>query len=343
MEAKIKPGYDTDRTRLADVIPLDVPFTLDLSPSSACNFKCFYCVHSKSSAERENLGYKDQNMSWDMFMKIVDQLSAFPKPLKHIQFVGLGEPLLNPKTPEMVKVLMERGIVEKQLDVFTNGYLLNEDVAHRLIDAGLTRLRISLQGLDAESYKKNCGVDLDFQAFLKQIKYFYDNRGDTKLYLKIIDAMLAPGEEKIFYDMFGNICDEIFIEHLGSLQIDMQDELTSIDESFSLYRETIKTKDVCPFAFYSFQINALGDLYPCTPAGLPPSFLMGNIQNTTIAEFWQGKRRKSFLMKMLRDGRYSIPVCKDCTCWSAINSDSDFLDNDRKLLLRRLTGEDNRV
>ena len=43
----IKPftGVD-DRLKLSQVIPLDTPFTLNIYPSNACNFKCIYCVQS---------------------------------------------------------------------------------------------------------------------------------------------------------------------------------------------------------------------------------------------------------------------------------------------------------
>ena len=49
--AEIKPNYDTNRKKLADVIPLPAPFTVYIEQTKYCNFKCFYCIHSTSDEE----------------------------------------------------------------------------------------------------------------------------------------------------------------------------------------------------------------------------------------------------------------------------------------------------
>ena len=42
--AEIKPFTGVDnREILADKIPLSTPYTIGISPSNACNFKCDYC------------------------------------------------------------------------------------------------------------------------------------------------------------------------------------------------------------------------------------------------------------------------------------------------------------
>ena len=40
----------------------------------------------------------------------------------------------------------------------------------------------------------------------------------TEVYIKIIDAQLSPGEEEVFYSMFGDYCDMIYVEHLLVLE-----------------------------------------------------------------------------------------------------------------------------
>lgn len=53
MKANLKPGYDLQRKVLKDVVPLDTPYTLFISPSQLCNFKCHYCSHSLSTSEKK--------------------------------------------------------------------------------------------------------------------------------------------------------------------------------------------------------------------------------------------------------------------------------------------------
>jgi MoaA/NifB/PqqE/SkfB family radical SAM enzyme len=33
------------RTKLADVLPLDTPFVVQIFPDYACNLRCNYCIH----------------------------------------------------------------------------------------------------------------------------------------------------------------------------------------------------------------------------------------------------------------------------------------------------------
>ena len=44
--SQIKPNYDTNRQRLADIIPLEHPFTIYIEQTKYCNFKCYYCMHA---------------------------------------------------------------------------------------------------------------------------------------------------------------------------------------------------------------------------------------------------------------------------------------------------------
>ena len=53
MKAKEESFWDKNRERLADVVPLDTPFMINIEPSSACNLKCKYCGHSSPEFEKD--------------------------------------------------------------------------------------------------------------------------------------------------------------------------------------------------------------------------------------------------------------------------------------------------
>ncbi len=56
------------RTRLAEVLPLDTPYVVQIFPVYACNFKCNYCIFS---IEKEKRGFISDKitMSFDLFRK----------------------------------------------------------------------------------------------------------------------------------------------------------------------------------------------------------------------------------------------------------------------------------
>ncbi|WDC83281.1 hypothetical protein PL321_10890 [Caloramator sp. mosi_1] len=89
MTGKIKPSYDTNRKRLADIIPLSTPFTIFIEPTRYCNFKCFYCLHSTKDykdGEWSKTGYEIKHMDEKLYDKILENICKFPNKPKRIVF-----------------------------------------------------------------------------------------------------------------------------------------------------------------------------------------------------------------------------------------------------------------
>jgi len=339
MQAKIAPGYDKKREKLSEIIPLPAPFTLFITPAQVCNFKCFYCTQHKSAEEKKRIGFVSQLLDYDVFLKIAHQASEFPVPCKRVLLTGLGEPLMNPRIPEMVATLRDLGVAEKY-EIFTNAYFLSHEMSDRLLNAGLTRLRISIQGLHADKYEEICGVKIDYDRLVDNIRYFYEHRGDCTVYIKIIDAGLdGKADEEKFFATFGDICDDIFIEHLVKAQPSMGDYKNKADNEYTFYGEESQFREVCPYIFYTLQTDAVGNVFPCPPLGLPLSFSLGNVTDTTLLSIWNGEKLRNLQLSHLRKKRTTIPVCGTCTQYMCFTPEEDNLDNDAEDLIQRIKGE----
>lgn len=203
------------RRRLAGMIPLDTPYAVTIFPIYACNFKCNYCVHAIPLQEREAV-CKNGIMDFSLYKKCIDGFMAFPNKLKALHFAGLGEPLLHPQIVEMVKYAADKGVAEV-IDIITNGILLEQQLSLDLVDAGLNKIRISLQGLSAKQYKKTSAVDINYDKFYQNMEYFYQHKKDTSVYIKIMDVCLEDGEESVFVEKFTPIADSLAVEHLCPL------------------------------------------------------------------------------------------------------------------------------
>lgn len=338
MEAKVKPGYENKRTILKDVVPLDTPYSLQISPSQLCNFRCHFCAHSLSSEEKKQNGLVQINQDMELFARFVEQSKKFPNKFKRVLLTGLGEPLMNKNIAKMVEMVNKAGISEK-IEMFTNAALLNHKLSDDLINAGLTKLRISTQGTDAAMYKKHSGVDIDFDKFVSEIKYFYEkSRGKCRIYIKIMEEELrdASDREK-FFNIFGNICDEIYVENLVRLQPVMgnyEGKVEKINFTKTVYGEEAKIRDVCPYIFYILQIDSEGNCYPCCPLSLPLSFSIGNINDAPITEIWNGKKHKDIMISHLCGNKCDL--CKKCTNYLCFTPDEDNLDMHKEEILERL-------
>ena len=82
------------------------PDHVDIEASSACNMKCPMCFHHK--IPKDQVG----SMDFDLYKKIVDECAAHK--IFSIRLSWRGEPLLNPKLPEMVRYAKQKGINEER-------------------------------------------------------------------------------------------------------------------------------------------------------------------------------------------------------------------------------------
>ena len=336
--AEIKPNYDTKRKKLAEVIPLAAPFTVYIEQTKYCNFKCFYCIHStrdEADGEFRALGHRMQHMDEVFFEKIIRELKEFPQDgIKRIVFSGLGEPLMNPRLPDYVRMVVEAGVAGR-VEIITNGLLLTPEKSRALVAAGITNINISVQGLDAAGYEETCGIRIDFERYLENLKYLYEHKGNVQIYIKAIDATLGTKEnEEKFFEIFSPFADRIYIEHLVVMQQQMDGLREIVDGTKNFYGEELDVnRKVCAQSFYFMQIGCEGDIFPCPVPGLGKNLSMGNAKEHTLTEIWNGSRRRGFLRKMLKKEKDQIPDCATCTCFNAINNPMEQLDDDAERLL----------
>ena len=337
--ACIKPSYNTERILLGERLPLEAPFSIILDTSSRCNFKCSYCY--RSGKKDENWGYAADNKNMDIgtFNLVVKQLKEFPRKLKSVSLSGHGEPLCNPWLADMARQLEESGTTEN-IEMHTNASLLTELNIKDIASAGFTRIVISVQGLDADTYDRVCGVKIDWGRFYNNLKLLYENKSEKlTIHVKITDVALGQDKyrenEGKFYNLFECVADFIFVEKTVPLwrNVDVGQDAgtTKFGNDFSYVK-------YCPLLFYKMMVAPDGTIYPCT--GLPPPISIGNVVNMTLFEAWNSSKRQNFLKEHLRLSRHSHGFCNGCFVpANSIMSHEDVIDPYKDAILGRLEGQ----
>lgn len=313
MKAEYKSKLNLEnRVELQNVIPLETPFLLYVDPSSLCNFRCQFCPTGyKSMVERA--GYKRQILDFDVFKKLIDGLEEFSQPLKVLRMNKVGEPLLNTKIAEMIRYAKKSGRVS-YIDFATNAGLLNEKTSEALIDAGLDRLNISIEGVNSEQYKRFCGANVDFENLVKQIRFFYENKKACEVVIKIPSNYISAQDVDTFKTIFGDICDRIFVENLTSIwpNFNINDESNEITVSEeSQYGGVIKDRKICSYIFYSMAVNADGTVSACCP-DWEEKLIIGDLKQNSIYEIWHSDQLRKLQYQHLKGQRYENEVCSNC-------------------------------
>ena len=132
-----------------------------LSITDICNFKCGYCLPD---------GYKIDRSDNRKFLNI-EEIGRLAKALSElgvskIRLTG-GEPTVRKDFFEIIKIIKENSGIKKTV-MTTNGYRLDK-IADDIKNSGLDGINISIDSLNANTFKKITGHDR-LEEILKGIK-----------------------------------------------------------------------------------------------------------------------------------------------------------------------------
>lgn len=330
-EEKVKPSYSNDRQCLGEILPLETPFTIMADISDVCNFRCNYCFRGMKRKDK----YYGHNrlMSKELFTKIVDQSLEFNGRIKRFSLSHNGEALAHPKFADFVDYARKKDVADS-VEVHTNASLLTKDLSKKIIESGLDRMVISLQGLNGKRYKEVCGVSIDYEKFYENIQFLFNEKKSTTICIKIVDAALDKGDEQIFYEKFAPIADRVYIETVVPLW-DVEGKTTKNNKTNNKYGMDFKKQNICPLMFYTINVLPDGTIFPCT--NIIPPMILGNVNEITLKECWEGKKRRDFLIEQLTNTRNCNAVCENCYIpQNTVLTSNDIVDGYEKKILERI-------
>ena len=134
------------------------PVCLYLETTNRCNLLCTTCPRTFEALE------PPADMDWELFTRIVDQFPRIARVVLH----GVGEPMMVPALPRMIRHLKDRGTY---VLFNTNGTLLTRRKGQELIDSGLDELRVSIDAAEPKAFKLVRGRDM-FARIVRNVRAF---------------------------------------------------------------------------------------------------------------------------------------------------------------------------
>ncbi len=276
----------------------DFPIHLDIESTNACNLRCPFCAVTYKNWGPYRCGYMDMAL----FKRIIDE--GVENGLCSIKLSLRGEPMLHPRLVEMVKYAKEKGI----LDIYfnTNATLLDEDRINQLIDAGLDRISISVEGITKEVYESyRVGAKYeDVLSNLKALKRIRDKRGLSYPQIRVQTVLLPELREGFpqYVEFWQETADEV-------AYLDTRRE-TPDDDHRGLVADW-----ACPFLWQRMAILWDGTLLPCLMHGVSDFNLMslGNVKEVSIKEMWQGKKATQYRELHKSGQAHKLEACDICS------------------------------
>lgn len=331
MKAALKPRINLDgRTALETVIPLATPYIVFVDPASACNLKCNFCPTGHFEFDEIRNRYNGL-MKFEVFQKIIDDLDEFDDPIKVLRLYKDGEPFLNKRLGNMVGYAKRSKRVD-YIDTTTNGSLITPERLYPVLDAGIDKINISVDGMTEETYLKVTGVKFDFEAFKENVKWLYANKSAAcEVVVKTIGDILTEDQRKEFFDTFGDHCDRISIENLAPCwpQFDTEKH-TGHTISKGIYQQPIADTEVCPYIFYGYSVNADGQASSCF-LDWGRKLIIGDVRKQSMKAIWNSDAMNALRLMHLEGKRRGHPVCGSCGQLSHCLADN--IDAHRLMLL----------
>ena len=116
---------------------------------------------------------------------------------------------------------------------------------------------------------------------------------------------------ELFYETFGSICDEIYIENLVDLWPQVESNM-GVEAGQRFDGGDLNEVKVCPQIFKSVQVNADGRIIPCC-IDWEVINNIGDINNESLKDIWNGSVLHDLRNTHLKGKRFEIDPCKGCT------------------------------
>jgi heme b synthase len=133
--------------------------------TAGCNLRCIHCRRIDVADE-----LVPEDLSTAESKQLIDQIVAFCNP---ILILSGGEPLIRPDIFEIAEYAVAKGL---RVALATNGTLIDGPMAQRIVDTGIRRVAVSLDGATAETHDTFRALPGSFAQALEGIRHLR-NRG----------------------------------------------------------------------------------------------------------------------------------------------------------------------
>ena len=273
---------------------LEFPLQLDFELNSTCQMRCSFCTHGQQKVSKRFL-------TFDEFCRVIDEGAEYG--LCSIKLNYINEPLLNKDLPRFIRYAKSKGV----LNVYfaTNGLLLKPAMAEALIEAGATKIMVSLDATTAGTFEK-MRHSARFDEIVENVRYLIKVRNALGLRwplvrVNFVKTLLNYHEADEFMATWTGVAD----------MIGYQDQVAVPGAGQELLRDKDMTGFRCAFPARLMVIDSGGNILPCcTFSGR--RMAMGSIRSGTVKMAWDSFNMRR-LQELHRTGEYrQLPICVEC-------------------------------
>jgi len=285
-----------------------MPVFIGIELTNHCNLNCPECITGSGKMIRPK-GF----MPISLFDRILEETGPY---IYNLNLYFQGEPMMHPGFFSFICLSEKIRTV-----VSTNGHFLTEENSEKLAVSGLSKLVVSLDGMDQQvysEYRRNG----DLGKVIKGIKNVACARDRLNSSIKLeLQFLVSRYNEHQIADAERSAKEVKADLKLKSMQvINSQDagEWMPSDKRYIRYKNAggkYAIRNSMPSRCLRLWLNPVvtwdGKIIPCC-FDKDADFVMGDLKNESFRSIWNGSKYNDFRKKILT-GRNKIDICRNCT------------------------------
>ena len=291
------------------------PTVINIETTNHCNEKCWFCPRAEAT---RGFGF----VSLDLVKKIVDQGVPHGGIIYYLH--KDGEPLMHPKIFDIIEYI-KSAHPKNEVRLTTNGTLLKEKFARRLLELEVDQIRVGVRAATRETYKQIHKKDL-FDRVKANVERLielkqelrssngsglrlFGNGDKPSLIVQIVVCEDTAGEIDLFREQWGD--KDVFME--------IKDFMSwggwTGDGTLAQTNEDPR-RPPCIDPFHNLVVNWDGKVSLCS-LDWNCSVQMGHVGlgQSSVAEVWHGKRLNGVRVAHLRGKFKHNKMCENCEEW----------------------------
>ena len=269
------------------------PLVVAIELTNDCNANCSMCIRTRLSRE---VTYIDDQL----FKKIIHDARKIG--VKIFQLSFYGESMLDPALADKVRFIKD-SIPDAWIQIVTNGSLLTEEESRRLLDAGISEIRISIEGNNKAEFEQ-IRLGLNYDQVLSNLEYLKKLRDsnenyNTQIVITGLNLKALPLDGQKYKEFWQAYADIVYTRDEHILDFEKQERfLRKILPCHQLFTILLILADgrypICTYDWYAKTVY-------------------GNIKNTTINQAWFAPRFLFYKLLHLAGLKKSITLCRNCS------------------------------
>lgn len=277
----------------------DIPDTLMLELTNACNLRCVMCRNATMKRKR---GF--------MSMEVIERALTEAKELgiKKIALYTTGESLMHLEFIDIVKKV-------KEYDFYcyttSNGLLLTEETCEAMIEAGMDSVKISIDGANKEEYEQirirgKWDRLLEKMALLKRTRDRL--KSEMKIYAGAVVTVVNENSIEQFKEVFGPLVDGIYLSPL----VNQSGQLPEVYEKLKSDKVSIETAwKPCKMLWDRIVLSYEGNFTACC-VDYELDLQIGSFDEMSLEDAWHSAQMQAWRKMHLEGTVADMDLCKTC-------------------------------